>query len=816
MFRAPRPCRAPAARAPVLALALAAAPWVAAPAADVDVSRLPPPAASKVEFDRDVRPIFENACHRCHGTEKPRSKFSLASREQALKGGSNGIDIIPGQSARSPLIHFVAGLVEDMEMPPAGKGGPLTPQQIGILRAWIDQGAEWSATAPQDAGFAFAIIPAVQWISVSGSEAKFREHQWTEPGWSGGVQELSYHERLGDGGMARLDVRALPGLGDYRVALSLEQRDLGFVRAGFQQFQRYYNDAGGYDAPFQAPPIALGRDLETRSGRAWIDLGLARPDWPRMTLGYEYQYRDGEKSTLQWGGVESPTGLTKNIYPAAKQLDEAVHILKLDLTDDVEGTTVENNFRAEFYDLSHSRENVLNYRLGAAAPDRSTVVAEGYDHFQAANAIRLERQLKDWLLVSGGYLYSYLDGEASFNQSTFLGPAAPGGFVGEREFWSSQQILLDQQSHVFNANAMLGPWQGLTAALGVQSEWMRQRGFGEVRLDEGMPGAITAAPTVLDANLDRNAIDESVSLRYTSIPFTVLFAEARLQQERVGQYEDSSGPTQDFLRDTDAEADLFEWRAGFNVSPWRVVTLSAHYKQRARSTDYDHLSDYSGTDAAGNRLPGVGYSAFIRGRDVDGDEVETKLVLRPLTWLKTTLSYRLLARDYETATDPIADPAAGTEVSPGGELRSGDYDASVYSINTTLTPWRRWYLNLTFSYYDSNMRTAHNADPAVADYDGDVYRLLASATYILDKFTDLQFRYHFSKADYAQANDTAGLPLGMVYDLHGVEAGVRRRFRERFTANLGYGFYDYSEPSSAQANDYTAHGVFASLGMTWP
>ena len=82
---------------------------------------------------------------RCHGPEKPKSHFRLDNRESALKGGDeNTNDIVPGDSSKSLLINYVARQVPDMEMPPVGKGDPLTPEQIGLLRAWIDQGADWA------------------------------------------------------------------------------------------------------------------------------------------------------------------------------------------------------------------------------------------------------------------------------------------------------------------------------------------------------------------------------------------------------------------------------------------------------------------------------------------------------------------------------------------------------------------------------------------------------------------------------------------------------------------------------------------------
>src|SRR5687768_6932067 len=66
-------------------------------------SRLPPAATTQADFNRDIRPIFENACIQCHGSERPKADYSLISRDAALKAGDNGPNIVPGQSARSPL-----------------------------------------------------------------------------------------------------------------------------------------------------------------------------------------------------------------------------------------------------------------------------------------------------------------------------------------------------------------------------------------------------------------------------------------------------------------------------------------------------------------------------------------------------------------------------------------------------------------------------------------------------------------------------------------------------------------------------------------
>ncbi len=113
----------------------------AAQATVVDQSKLPPAIHRRVDFLKEVHPIFAASCYSCHGEDKQKAGLRLDVKAAALKGGENGRVIIPGKSADSPLIHNVAGLVEDKVMPP--KGNRLNAEQIGLLRAWIDQGALW-------------------------------------------------------------------------------------------------------------------------------------------------------------------------------------------------------------------------------------------------------------------------------------------------------------------------------------------------------------------------------------------------------------------------------------------------------------------------------------------------------------------------------------------------------------------------------------------------------------------------------------------------------------------------------------------------
>ena len=112
-------------------------------------AELPPPVDRKIDFMQDVDPIFVQHCYACHGDDAAMNGYSLWRGKSAERGGYSGKPgFVRGDSANSRLIHLVGGLEENLIMPPAG--GPLTAEQIGILRAWIDQGAPFASTRFDD------------------------------------------------------------------------------------------------------------------------------------------------------------------------------------------------------------------------------------------------------------------------------------------------------------------------------------------------------------------------------------------------------------------------------------------------------------------------------------------------------------------------------------------------------------------------------------------------------------------------------------------------------------------------------------------
>jgi len=150
----------------------------------IDVSKLPAASDQKdVTFDKDILPLFKASCVRCHGDQKPRAGLRLDTLDGVLKGGHDGKMVVAGDGAKSLLLVAAARIDDNTAMPPkrrprggpggpggpppgspgnggqppgtngptGGPGGPgksgpppkpLTADEAGLVRAWIDQGAK--------------------------------------------------------------------------------------------------------------------------------------------------------------------------------------------------------------------------------------------------------------------------------------------------------------------------------------------------------------------------------------------------------------------------------------------------------------------------------------------------------------------------------------------------------------------------------------------------------------------------------------------------------------------------------------------------
>src|SRR5437016_10733214 len=94
-------------------------------------------AETKVDFTKDIQPILQQTCVKCHGPEKQKGKLRLDSKEAAFKGGKNGAVLTAGDAEKSELYRrIILPKGNDDVMP--NEGEPLTKAQTDLIRDWIN------------------------------------------------------------------------------------------------------------------------------------------------------------------------------------------------------------------------------------------------------------------------------------------------------------------------------------------------------------------------------------------------------------------------------------------------------------------------------------------------------------------------------------------------------------------------------------------------------------------------------------------------------------------------------------------------------
>src|SRR5215475_12197156 len=96
----------------------------------------------RIDFKRQIEPIFARNCYQCHGAKKAMGRLRLDGKESALKGGLSGAAIIPGDGKQSLLVKRILGEGNEARMPMGG--APLKPAEIALIRRWINEGAGWT------------------------------------------------------------------------------------------------------------------------------------------------------------------------------------------------------------------------------------------------------------------------------------------------------------------------------------------------------------------------------------------------------------------------------------------------------------------------------------------------------------------------------------------------------------------------------------------------------------------------------------------------------------------------------------------------
>ena len=226
--------------------------------ADEGDKALPPPAARKVSYETDVKPILERSCYRCHQGVKHKGDLRLDRKSAALRGGESGQVLLPGKSAESRLIHLVAAVDPKKAMPPGGKKR-LSAAEVGVLRAWVDQGLDW----PEDLS---GEDPAGRNHWAFGSPMAVKPGPVSDSGWCRGPIDHFVLLRLDQEGL-----KPAPEADRHTIIRRLSL-DLTGLPPTLEEVDAFVNDsgAGAYEALVDR--LLASKGYGERWARVWLDL----------------------------------------------------------------------------------------------------------------------------------------------------------------------------------------------------------------------------------------------------------------------------------------------------------------------------------------------------------------------------------------------------------------------------------------------------------------------------------------------------------------------------------------------------------------
>lgn len=267
---------------PILFLALwALMPAGALQAEGLEVAKLD--RKTEINFNKEIHPFFKRNCLACHNNSKAKAKLVLETASDIRKGSSNGPVVVPGKAAESLLFTTSAHLVvEDEIMPPEdnkSKAKNLTPQELALLRLWIDQGAKGSgsvvAEAPKE-WLRFTSNQPVYALAIS-PDGRYAA--------SGHGHYIDLYDLKLKTSLARLNDPALKSAAHLDLVRSLAFDEDGTLASGGYRIIKLWQPSTMAPKEYKMAPVPV-QALATSKDKAWsLSLDDKRTQLKRLVQG---------------------------------------------------------------------------------------------------------------------------------------------------------------------------------------------------------------------------------------------------------------------------------------------------------------------------------------------------------------------------------------------------------------------------------------------------------------------------------------------------------------------------------------------------
>ena len=643
------------------------------------------------------------------------------------------------------------------------------------------------ATAPADT--TVVVDPSVTYASVTGNKSAFREATGIKDGWSGGIEEFGLSSKINKDTTLNFDGRGLFNEHDYKLQLELVKPEFWFVRAGYTEWRKYYNDMGGFYPTNNLGAgifIPQNQDLHVDMHKIFFEAGLTMPNLPKITVGYERQEKEGMKSMLEWGSVYTNAATYFKLYPSFKAIDESTDIVKLNVEQDVKKVHLADDFRYEHFQATDTKYDINGYYLPSIlnTTNSTQTYTESYRNDLFNNVFHMDSHVNDKFYWSMGYMYNRFDGGDGMQDQVLPNPTTlTNKTIGGYANYYTTAVNLNSDSHVLNGNFMYEPCKVVILNAGIQGEYTDSSAF-----ETGYNGRLSNSTISAQSDItetDKRSLNETFGIRYVGLPFTTIYAEGNLAQEQTDySWQLVNDSISNLVEQVNSQREAV--KVGFNTSPISRVTWSTSYRHSISDDDFSYETQQQ--------------NFFVAQRTVS-DEFVTKLTLRPSSRVMIALQYQLAVTDI--GLNSVTQLVSGN---------SGRYQSSTYTLSTTVTPINRLYLTGLLSYQETKTISQYNGATFIAPYRGNVYTVLASAGYAIDDKTDVTLEYNFSyQNDFNYNVDLAGgYNYGTDDYRHSIKAGLKRKISKNVTGNLRYEYDENVENSTGGINNYRANVVTAS------
>jgi hypothetical protein len=666
---------------------------------------------------------------------------------------------------------------------PAATPPPMTPEQMfeggtNTYNNWLELGS---------GGFI-----------TSGNKAQAEQNQQSWNGAFGGVKDFHYGRSFGANTTLSADGHALFDNRDYKLALDLEQQNIGFLRVNYDQFRTWENGDGGFYPPtgvwYPLSDDALALDKGTISVEGGLRLQNL-PKVPSITFKYTHTYRNGNEGSTSWGYAEPAPNVDRGLNPSFYAIDEHSDAFQLDATQQIKATALGAGLRYETGNLNDSlnSDQYPGLSYNQAMNDQSSV---SYDLFNA-HAFS-ETWLKDNLMFSTAYSYSDLHND-------FSGSYTYQPDFGNEFDYNSLNGDSWEQDHVANLNLYWRPVKTLSVvpSLRVQKQ--------DANVSDSEIETSLGSPATSHGDRSDLEVCERLDLTYTGITNWVYYARGEWTEgdgdlnEYGGMIPINAGNAIQSVQSQINNNRLFQkYSVGFRWYPSLRATLDAGGYYEAHNYDYSFPQDSTTNNNASFTYPG--YLVMQNFQTWDGN---TRLTLRP--WQNVSLIGRYEYQWSTIHTQP--NPVSGY-----GDAESARMMSHIIAANATWSPWSRLSLNAGFNYVLSETKTPVSdyvpngfaAAPVLAAQNN-YWMVNFSSSFVVDDKTDLNVNYYYYRADNYDNNATAGVPYGVGAEQHAVTAEIVRRITESLRVTLKSGYYHYTDDTSGGKNNFDTYSIFASM-----